>query len=140
LGRRGTQGRLFPFASITWIRFNGSSASAKLSAFRLPAQKKTYAQPPHGASPILRRPVFLKLTRTLPDWGMAIAVGAGPSMITWRFLTGRKLLQLGRLQTQFRPFDWILRYDPILASATQKSWIDRQGGQNEDAIMEWDLL
>jgi hypothetical protein len=41
--------------------------------------------------------IILTLMRTVPDWGMAIAVGAGLSMMTWYFLTGRRLLQLGRL-------------------------------------------
>ena len=35
--------------------------------------------------------------RGLTDAGMAIAVGAGFSMMTWYFLVGRRLLQLGRL-------------------------------------------
>jgi hypothetical protein len=30
--------------------------------------------------------------------------------------------------------------NPILASATQKWWIEKQGGQNEDAIMERGVL
>jgi hypothetical protein len=41
--------------------------------------------------------IILTLMRTVPDWGMAIAVGAGLSMMTWYFLIGRRLLQLGRL-------------------------------------------
>lgn len=39
--------------------------------------------------------IILTLKRTLPDWGMAIAVGAGLSMMTWYLLVGRRLLQLG---------------------------------------------
>jgi hypothetical protein len=39
--------------------------------------------------------IILTLKRTLTDWGMAIAVGAGLSMMTWYFLVGRTLLQLG---------------------------------------------
>ena len=39
--------------------------------------------------------IILTFGRTLPDWGMAIAVGAGLSMMTWYFLVGRRLLQLG---------------------------------------------
>ena len=41
--------------------------------------------------------VVLTLIRGLPNWGMAIAVGAGISMMTWNFLVGRRLLQLGQL-------------------------------------------
>jgi flagellar biosynthesis component FlhA len=40
--------------------------------------------------------IILTLTRTLLDWGMAIAVAAGLSMMTWYFLVGRRLLQLGK--------------------------------------------
>jgi len=36
-------------------------------------------------------------TRGLTNAGMAIAVGAGLSMMTWYFLVGRRLLQMGRL-------------------------------------------
>ena len=39
--------------------------------------------------------IILTLMRTLPDWGMVIAVGAGLSMMTWYILVGRRLLQLG---------------------------------------------
>jgi len=35
--------------------------------------------------------------RGLTDAGMALAVAAGLSMMTWYFLVGRRLLQLGRL-------------------------------------------
>jgi hypothetical protein len=41
--------------------------------------------------------IILTRVRTLPDWAMVIAVVAGLSMITWYFLVGRRLLQLGRL-------------------------------------------
>ncbi len=41
--------------------------------------------------------IILTLMRTLPGWGMVIAVGAGLSIMTWYILVGRRLLQLGRL-------------------------------------------
>ena len=39
--------------------------------------------------------VILTLKPMLPNWGMAIAMGAGLSMMTWYLLVGRRLLQLG---------------------------------------------
>jgi Domain of unknown function (DUF4386) len=39
--------------------------------------------------------IILTLKQVLPDWGMAIAIGAGLSMMTWYLLVGRRLLQLG---------------------------------------------
>jgi hypothetical protein len=39
--------------------------------------------------------IILTLKQMLPDWGMAIAIGAGLSMMTWYLLVGRRLLQLG---------------------------------------------
>jgi hypothetical protein len=42
--REGIPWRVSPFASITWIRFNGSFAWAKLSACRLPARRQRNAQ------------------------------------------------------------------------------------------------
>jgi hypothetical protein len=39
--------------------------------------------------------IILTLRQMLPDWGMAIAVCAGLSMMTWYFLVGRRLLELG---------------------------------------------
>ena len=36
-------------------------------------------------------------SRGLTDAGMVIAVGGGLSIMTWYFLVGRRLLQLGRL-------------------------------------------
>lgn len=41
--------------------------------------------------------IILTLMGTLPGWGLATAVGAGLPMMTWYFLVGRRLLQLGRL-------------------------------------------
>ncbi len=38
--------------------------------------------------------IILTLLRTLPGWGMAIAVGVGLSMMTWYFLVSRGLFQL----------------------------------------------
>ena len=38
--------------------------------------------------------MLIKL-RTLPEWGMVLAVVAGLAMMTWYFLAGRRLLQLG---------------------------------------------
>jgi hypothetical protein len=34
----------------------------------------------------------------------------------------------------------MLRHDPILPSAMQKWWIEKQGVQDEDATMEWCVL
>ena len=39
--------------------------------------------------------IIFTLKQMLPDWGMAIAIGAGLSMMTWYLLVGRRLLQLG---------------------------------------------
>ena len=39
--------------------------------------------------------ILLALRQMLPDWGMAIAIGAGLSIMTWYLLIGRRLLQLG---------------------------------------------
>src|SRR5271169_387239 len=39
--------------------------------------------------------ILLTLRQKLPDWGMAIAIGAGLSMMTWYLLVGRRLLRLG---------------------------------------------
>ena len=39
--------------------------------------------------------VILTLKPMLPNWGMAIAMGAGLSMMMWYLLVGRRLLQLG---------------------------------------------
>ena len=41
--------------------------------------------------------IILTRVRTLPDWAKGISGVAGLSMITWYFLVGRRLLQLGRL-------------------------------------------
>lgn len=39
---------------------------------------------------------ILTLFRTLPQWGMVLAVLAGLAMMVWYFLVGKRLLQLGR--------------------------------------------
>jgi len=38
--------------------------------------------------------IILTVLRTLPGWGMAIAVGAGLAMMTWYFMVSRGLFQL----------------------------------------------
>ena len=60
--------------------------------------------------------IILTLKQMLPDWGMAIAIGAGLSMMTWYFLVGRRLLQLRVGQTE-----WSARE----SSQRTIAWIER---------------